>query len=164
MRGWITAVSVAALALMIAGVVGSAGAVSPAPVAHTLTVNGAAQRVVSSGAGQEAFTVAYRTALDDALEDAKAKAARIAAKEGLALGPVSELSETSNSALAGCMFAYGAADSGGRQSAPSAAPPPAKPKRQRKPKPKPTSTARPAQDQSYPCPVQASIMLVYEIA
>ena len=50
---------VAAAALMMAGVLGSAGADTQTPAAHALSVNGAAQRTVSSSAPQEAFTVAY---------------------------------------------------------------------------------------------------------
>jgi hypothetical protein len=161
MRRWITAVGVTAAALMIAGVLGSAGAAGQAPSTHALSVNGAAQRIVSSSAAQDAFTVSYRAALDDALDDAKAKAARIAAKQGLTLGAVQSLIETSNSVLGGCMFGYGPADSG--KSAPPAAQPPSKTKHPRKPKPKPKPAARAAQDQTYPCPVQASVTLVYDI-
>jgi hypothetical protein len=161
MRRWITAVGVAAAALMIAGVLGIAGAATPTPGAPTLSVNGAAQRIVPSSAPQEAFTVAYRAALDDALVDAKAKADRIAQKQGLALGAVQALTETSNSVLGGCMFGYGAADSGSGKSAPPAAKAPPKANHPRKPKPK--TAARAAQNQTYPCPVEASVTVVYAI-
>jgi uncharacterized protein YggE len=155
MRRWITAVSVAAAALMIAGVLGVAAADTQTPAAHTLSVNGAAQRTVPSNAPQEAFTVAYRAALDDSLDDAKAKADRIARKQGLTLGAVQAVTETSNSVLGGCMFGlYGAADSSAK-SAPPKANHPRKPKRK--------SAARAAQDQTYPCPVQASVTVVYAI-
>jgi hypothetical protein len=159
MRRWITAVGVAATALMIAGGLGSAGAATQAPATHALSVNGAGQRTVMSSGPQEAFTVAYRAALDDALDDAKAKANRIAAKQGLTLGAVQALTETSNSALGGCMYGYGVADSGGARSAPPAVKAPPKANHPRKPKPK--SAARAAQDQTYPCPVQASVTVVY---
>jgi uncharacterized protein YggE len=154
MRRWITAVGVAVAALMIAGVLGSAGAATQTPATHTLSVNGAAQRTVPSSAPQEAFTVAYRAALDDALDDAKAKADRIAQKQGLTLGAVEALTETSNSVLGGCMFGYGVADS-------AKAPP--KANHPRKPKPKARPVAHAAQDQTYPCPVQASVTVVYTI-
>jgi hypothetical protein len=55
------------------------------------------------------------------------------------------------------MFGYGVADSGGARTAP----PPAK--APRKPKPKHKSAAHAAQDQTYPCPVQASMTVVYAI-
>jgi hypothetical protein len=163
MRRWITAAGVAAAALMIAGVLGSAGAATPTPATHALSVNGAAQRTVPSSAPQEAFTVAYRAALDDALDDAKAKADRIAQKQGLTLGSVQALTETSNSALGGCMFGYAVADSGGAKSAPPAAKAPSKANRPPKLKPKDRPAAHAAQDQSYPCPVQASVTVVYAI-
>ena len=167
MRRWITAVGVAAAALMTAGVLGSAGAQTQAPATHALSVNGAAQRTVPSNAGQDAFTVAYRAALDDAQDDAKAKADRIAQKQGLTLGAIQALTETSNSVLGGCMMGYGASDSAKAVSAPPAV---AKaPRPHRKPKPKSKAKAKPAaraaqtQDQVYPCPVQASVTVVYAI-
>ena len=160
MRRWITAAGVAAAALMIAGVLGSAGAAIETAATHTLSVNGAAQRIVPSNAPQEAFTVAYRAALNEALDDAKAKADRIAQKQGLALGAVQALTETSNSVLGGCMFGYGAADSG-MKSAPPVAKAPPKAKHPRKPKSK--AADRPAQNQTYPCPVEGSVTVVYAI-
>jgi uncharacterized protein YggE len=165
MRRWTTAVGVAAAALMIAGVLGTAGAQTQTPATHTLSVNGAAQRTVASSAPQDTFTVAYRAALDDALDDAKAKADRIAQKQGLTLGAVQALTETSNSVLGGCMFGYGAADSAGATSAPPAAKAPPKANHPRKPKPKRKhkAAARAAQNETYPCPVQASVTVVYAI-
>jgi hypothetical protein len=162
MRRWFTAVGIATAALTIAGVLGTAGAATEAPAAHALSVNGAAQRTISSSAPQDAFTVAYRAALDDALDDAKAKADRIAAKQGLTLGAVQALTETSNSVLGGCMFGYGVADSGSGRTAPPVAKAPPKAKHRRKPKPS-RSAARAAQNESYPCPVQASITVVYAL-
>ena len=159
MRRWITAAGVAAAALMIAGVLGSAGAATPTPATHALSVNGAAQRIVPSSAPQEAFTVAYRAALDDALNDAKAKGDRIAQKQGLTLGAVQALTETSNSVLGGCMSGYGVTDNSSAKSAPPAAKAPPKATHPRKPK----AASAAAQDQTYPCAVQASVTVVYAI-
>jgi hypothetical protein len=161
MRRWIIAVGVAAAALTMTGVLGTAGAATDAPATHVLSVNGAAQRIVLSSAPQQAFTVAYRAALDDALDDARGKADRIAAKQGVALGAVQAVTETSNSVLGGCMFGYGVADSGSRTSTPPVAKAPPKGRHPHTPKHK--SAAHSAQDQSYPCPVQASVMVVYAI-
>jgi hypothetical protein len=165
MRRWITAVGVATAALMTAGVLGSAGAQTQAPATHALSVNGAAQRTVPSNAGQEAFTVAYRSALDDALVDAKAKADQIAQKQGLTLGAVQALTETSNSVLGGCMMGYGATDSAKAVSAPPAVAKAPRPHRKPKSKAKAKPAARAAQnqDQVYPCPVQASVTVAYAI-
>jgi hypothetical protein len=75
------------------------------------------------------------------------------------------VTETSNSVLGGCMSGYGMADSV------SAAPPAAKappngprPRHKPKAKPKTKTTASAAQEQTYPCPVQASVTVVYAIA
>jgi uncharacterized protein YggE len=165
MRRWITAVGVATAALMTAGVLGSAGAQTQTPATHALSVNGAAQRTVPSNAGQEAFTAAYRSALDDALVDAKAKADQIAQKQGLTLGAVQALTETSNSVLGGCMMGYGATDSAKAVSAPPAVAKAPRPHRKPKSKAKAKPAARAAQnqDQVYPCPVQASVTVVYAI-
>jgi uncharacterized protein YggE len=163
MRRWTTALGVSAAALMIAGVLGSAGAQTQTPATHGLSVNGAGQRTVASNAPQDAFTTGYRAALDDALDDAKAKADRIAQKQGLTLGAVQAVAETSNSVLRGCMFGYGLAASGSATAGPPVAKAPPKANRPRKPKPKPKPAARAAQDQSYPCPVQASVTVVYAI-
>jgi uncharacterized protein YggE len=145
---------------MIAGVLGSAGAATETPATHALSVNGAAQRTVSSTAPEQAFTVAYRAALEEALDDAKAKADLIAQKQGLTLVAVQALTETSNSVLGGCMFGYGVSDSRRAGAAPPAVKAPPKAKQPRKPK-RTADTAAP--DQTYPCLVQASVTVVYAI-
>lgn len=93
-----------AAGLLIAGVVGGASAQVPGvdSAGKSITVNGAgyggtvpARSSVASRRGE------YRKALEDAMDDARAKAELIAAKSGLGLGGVNEVTEEGSAAVCG---------------------------------------------------------------
>lgn len=95
------AVTVGLAALVVAafaGVLGSAGAQSPAPSdARTLTANGSGSTTVAVGASAADRDSAYQSALGGAVDAARAKAAFLAQKSGVTLGAVQTVSEWTDS-------------------------------------------------------------------
>ena len=81
-----------------AGVLGSAGAQSPAPSdARTLMVNGSGSTTVPVGASASDRDGAYQSALGAAVDAAKAKAVFLAQKSGVTLGAVQTVDEWTDS-------------------------------------------------------------------
>jgi Protein of unknown function (DUF541) len=102
-RFLVVPVAVAA-GLIISGVVGGASAQVPGidSVSKSITVLGVgyggqvpAKSTVSSRRGE------YKAALEDAMDDAQAKAVVVAEKAGLSLGAVNEVTEDSSAAVCG---------------------------------------------------------------
>jgi uncharacterized protein YggE len=160
-RLWL-ALPTAIVALSLVGVLGTAGADTTATPSRTLAVNGAGEREVRSDAAHAAFAAAYTAALDDAIADAKAKAAHVAERAGVTLGGIDSVAELSNSTLSGCYGAI-AFDSAGA-SAPVAKNAPAAKHKKAKRKHKASASVAVAPDQSYPCQIQASVRISYTLA
>ncbi|MEA2255680.1 MAG: hypothetical protein QOG35_1725 [Solirubrobacteraceae bacterium] len=160
MRRWIGVVLAAAAALTAAGVLGVAGAQTPATPAageRLVTVNGGSAGQVSSDASASDRRAAYRTALGAALDDAAAKAGFVAQRTGLTLGAVQSVAEQTGSVLDGCIaFAVSVGGAGEARPLPQVKRP-----RSRKP-----AKAKPAQDTSGPfqCQVIASVTVSYAVA
>ncbi|MEA2358801.1 MAG: hypothetical protein QOI62_2061 [Solirubrobacteraceae bacterium] len=161
MRRWIGVVLTTAAALAVAGVLGVAGAQTPATPAageRLVTVNGGGEAQVSSDASASDRRTAYRTALGAALDDAAAKAAFVAQRAGLTLGAVQSVTEQTGSVLDGCVsFAAAAPGVAGE----------ARPLRQvKRPRPRKRAGAKPAQATSGPfqCQVIASVTVGYGVS
>jgi hypothetical protein len=102
-RSLITILAVAG-GLLIAGLVGGAGAQVPVvdSVSKSITVRGEGYGgPVPSRSTVAARRERYKAALEDAMDDAQEKAAAIAAKSGLQLGSVNEVSEETSAATCG---------------------------------------------------------------
>lgn len=158
MRTPLIAVPVAAAALVVAGVLGSAAAqdpASPPTPARAIVANGAAQRMLDSSASDAQLRGAYDDALHDAIADAKRKAAILAGDGGVALGAVQRVTEQSNTMLGGC--AYGPIAYADGATAKAAPVPTRKPAR----KPKKKKPAKAAEVETYPCAVQAAVAITF---
>lgn len=158
MRTPLIAVPVAAAALAVAGLLGSATAQDPATTptpARAVVVNGAAQRILDSGASDERFRAAYDASLRDAIADARRKAALVAQDGGLQLGAIQKVTELSNTVLGGCSFGPVAYADGAAKAAPA----PRKPKKAKKKKPAKVAAA--SDVQTYDCPVQAAVAVTF---
>ena len=102
-RTLITMLAVAG-GLLISGVVGGAGAQVPVidSVSKSITVRGEGYGgPVAARSTVAARRDRYKAALEDAMDDARAKAETIAAKSGLTLGGANEVSEESSAASCG---------------------------------------------------------------
>ena len=167
MRTPFIAVPVAAAALAAAGLLGSATAQEPTTTptpARAVVVNGAAQRVLDSGASDDRFRAAYDAALQDAIADAKRKATLVARSGGLQLGALQRVTELSNTTLSGCAYGPVPYAASGDASAVAKTAPAAKPKHKHKPKSKPKARAATSSDaETYPCPVQAAVALTFAV-
>jgi uncharacterized protein YggE len=175
MSRWIGAAIVAVLALVVAGVIGTAGAQDTTPTTaaaslqRLITVNGAGEASVASDANAAARDAAYRTALTSALDDAKAKAGLIAAHEGLTVGAIQSVTEQSNGLPGGCAIAYGAAGKGVAVPAPAPVFKPAvrRPAHRRLRQRRTAAlrgTPMPLPPQPYPCDAQASVTVSYTVS
>ena len=161
MKRWLGAVAVAAAGLIAAGVLGVAGADEHSPKERSLVVGGNATRAVTDRASVAAQDGEYKTALRDAVDDARGKATLLAERAGVGLGPVIELIEQS-SGDPDCEEQEEASDrapsgASGRAAAPgtTAAGPP--PRRRR-----PPSRARAAAARR--CYIDATVTVVYRIS
>jgi uncharacterized protein YggE len=159
-RLWLS-LPIAVVALAVTGVLGTAGADTTATPSRTLAVNGAGEREVRSDAAHAAFATAYTAALDDAIADAKAKAAHVAERAGVTLGGIDSVAELSNSTLSGCYGAIAFDSAGGAAPVAKKAP---VPKRKKVKKHKVRASTAVAPDQTYPCQIQASVRISYTLA
>jgi uncharacterized protein YggE len=164
MRRWLTAVTVAAAALVAAGIVGIAGADTAATTQRSISVNGFGQQSPPANADRGQLAATYHAALGDALDNAQSKAQLVAQKEGVTLGAVQNVTEETDGYFLGCAYvvglaapATGAPAAGGTTGGlrPSRPPRPARPK-STKPK-----TVKGAQVQPADCPIQASVTVTY---
>jgi uncharacterized protein YggE len=162
MRSLLVASVAACAALALAGVLGSADAQSPTSSAppRTITVNGSGSRDLSPGTTRAQQDAAYGSALNDALDAARAKASAIAQKTGLALGQINNITEQTDVYAGFCGYSVGAAVPLKRSAgAPGAYPaPPAKPA-----KPHRRRHARKAQSDNTKCQLGASVTVTYAI-
>ncbi len=161
MRRWMLAVSVTATALAAVGVLGSAGAQAPTPTTdqRLITVNGGGAVDLASDANAEARRAAYRSALGQALDDAKAKAGFVAERTGLTLGAVHAVIEQSGSVLDGCV-AFATADGA------AARPQPLKRKSPRRKRSKPARPAAAVAEPDpgpYRCQAAAGVTVSYAV-
>jgi Protein of unknown function (DUF541) len=188
MHRLITPVALTTAAVLAAGALGSASAdttttppttppAAAAPAPRLLTINGGADVSVRSDSPKAVFSAAYRTELSAALDDASAKATALAAKEGLTLGAIQSITETSNSPTNGCNEYDGPmADGAAGLAAPTPAPKKAKSKKSKKAKknahvhPRAVSWTSVARDDDssddadvYPCDVTANVTVSYAI-
>lgn len=166
MRRWIGAISTAAAALAVAGVLGVADAQEQAPppaaAPRLMTVNGGSASEVSSDAAAADRRTAYRTALSGAIDDAAEKAALLAGRTGLTVGAVQSVTEQTGSVLDGCVtFAVSPSGAEARPLAPVR-----RPQRPRRPR----AGARGAQAPDSPpagpyrCQVVANVAVTYALA
>ena len=165
MRRWIGVVAASAAALALVGVLGVAGAQQSATTttpSRLITVNGAGESSVTSEASATTRATAYREALAAALDDARAKAAFVAQRSGVALGALESVTEQTGSVLDGCtVYALG-------QGVAEAKPLPAvrRPKTKRRKvaaRPTVTSSVAPVSSGSYRCQVFASVSVSYRL-
>jgi hypothetical protein len=186
MRRLFTPLAITTAALIATGALGSASAdqtaTTPAPAVtaaaapRLVTVNGAADASVPSNSSAAVFTQTYRTQLTAALDDASAKAALVASKEGLTLGPIQSVSEQSNSPTSDCEQQFGpTVESAAGLAAPGAKTTTAKHPKAKKKAKKPTThakssvrSARDAADDTgdddvYPCDISAGVTVAYTV-
>jgi len=103
MRTWLGAVVVSAVALMVAGVLGVAGADPVAPGGQrAITINGVGSKVLRADASDADRDAAYQAALRAAVDQAQARAQFVAQRLGVTLGPVSSAVEQSQEDLYPC--------------------------------------------------------------
>jgi uncharacterized protein YggE len=148
------AVGLAAVAATVGGaVLGSAGAQEPAASSSRLvTVTGAGDTRVAVNASGDALRTAYRSALGEALDDAKGKAGFIAQQTSLTLGSVQSVTEqTSTPTVGACAIAE--AKALGR--------PARRPRKLKATTPKPG--AHPAQAEPTTCDVTAAVTVAYAV-
>jgi hypothetical protein len=94
MRIWIAAGAAAAVALVVAGVLGVASAEGPGtPPVRTVSVEGVGVAPIATQAGAAEADGAYRQAMANAVSDGQGKAEFLASKTGAALGAVQSITE-----------------------------------------------------------------------
>ena len=154
------AVKVGAAGLVIAafaGVLGTAGAqdpaATPAPV-RTVTANGSGETTIATTAGQADRESAYRGALGDAIDRARARAAFLADKGGVQLGALQSMTEITSAPDRYC-GGYAVLESAkGVASAPVA----------RRVTRKRTTATKAAQSEETRCYVPAAVTVTYAVS
>ena len=140
-----------------AGVLGTAGAqdpVAPQPSVRTVTANGSGETTIATTSGQADRESAYRGALGDAIDRARARAAFLADKGGVQLGALQSMTEITSAPDRYC-GGYAVLDSAkGVASAPVA---------RRVTRKRPTTT-KAAQTDETRCYVPAAVTVTYAVS